>query len=199
MGVMDEIGVIAEMGVRRHRLTVDEYYRMAEVGLLAPDARVELIEGEIIEMPAIGSRHASCVRRLNALLVQAVGNAAMVSVQDPVRLDDWSEPEPDLMLLRPRDDFYARSHPTAHDVLLLIEVSDTTARYDREIKTQLYAQHGVPEVWMIDLDHACVRFFRRPTADGYADVSTSNSPGVTPVGLLPDVLIDLSPLLSGAA
>ena len=196
MGVMDEIGLGASMGVRRHRLTVSEYYRMVEVGLLAPDARVELIEGEMIEMAPIGSRHGSCVMRLDAQLQGSVGQRALVSVQNSVRLDDRSEPQPDLVLLRPRDDFYSRAHPTADDVLLLIEVADRSARYDIEIKTRLYAQHGIPEVWIIDLEQACVRFFRSPMPAGYGDVSSTERPGMTSVALLRGVSVDLSQVLA---
>lgn len=181
--------------LKRHRLTVADYYRMGEAGIFAPDARVELIEGEIIDMAPIGTRHGSTVKRLNALLVAAVGSRAIVSVQDPLRLDDLSEPEPDLMLLQARADFYASAHPTAADVLLLIEVADTSARYDREIKLPLYARHGVCEVWIVDLEARLLRLFRAPSGETYTQISTSAAPGRTPIAALPDVEIDLSQLL----
>ena len=179
----------------RHRLTVADYYRMGEAGIFAPEARVELIEGEVIDMAPIGTRHGSAVKRLNALLVAAVGARAVVSVQDPLRLSDLSEPEPDLMLLQPRADFYAGAHPGAADVLLLIEVSDTSARYDREIKLPLYARHRVPEVWIVDLEARLVRFYRAPAADTYAEASVTASPGCTPIAALPGIEIDLAPIL----
>ncbi len=191
MGAIDD-----KMGVTRHRLTVDEYYRMAEVGLLAADARVELIDGEIVHMPAIGSKHAGTVRRLDKLFQEAVGHRVVISVQAPLRLDRHNEPEPDLMLLRPREDFYARSHPTASDVLLLIEVSDTTARYDREIKLELYARYGIPETWIFDLDSALLRQYRRPADARYLDIAEATNPGVTPIAMLAGVAVDLSGLLS---
>jgi len=179
----------------RHRLTVDDYYRMGEAGIFAPSARVELIEGEVIDMAPIGSRHAAAVARLNRASTAAVGTAAIVSVQNPLRLNDRSEPEPDLMLLKPRADFYANAHPTAADVLLLIEVADTSARYDREIKLPLYARHGVPEVWIVDLDARLVRFFRAPVGEAYTDVSAMANPGAMSVGSFPGVDIDLSQVL----
>lgn len=133
---------------------------MAEVGLLAPDARVELIEGEIIDIAPIGSRHAGAVDRLAQMLIRAVGERAIVGVQRPIRLGTQSEPQPDLALLRPHPDFYSEAHPTAADILLLIEVSDTTWRYDREIKLSLYARHGIPEVWIANVDRKELHCFR---------------------------------------
>lgn len=193
MGVIEEFP--AELGVQRHRLTVERYHRMAETGVLAPDARVELIEGVIVDMAPIGSRHAAIVKRLNARLASAVGARAIVSVQDPIRFGDRSEPQLDLALLRPREDFYADSLPTAADALLVIEVSQATAAYDRQVKVPLYAQHGVPEVWIVDLDFSLVRFYRTPQADRYADITATEAPGATPVRMLAGVTIDLSGLL----
>jgi Uma2 family endonuclease len=181
--------------LKRHRLTVADYYRMGEVGIFAPEARVELIEGEIIDMAPIGSKHASMVARVAQAAMSAAGSAAIVYPQNPLRLGDRSEPEPDLMLLKPRADFYADSHPTAADVLLLIEVADTSARYDREIKLPLYARHGVQEVWIVDLEARLVRFHREPTGDAYAQVSTTATPGRTPIAALPGIEIDLTQIL----
>ena len=156
---------------RTHRLTVDEYYRMAEVGVLAPDARVELIEGKIIDMAPIGSRHAAAADLLAERFIQALGGSALVRVQGPVRLGPRSEPQPDISLLKPRDDRYAKSHPTAADVLLLVEVSDTSLQFDREIKARLYARHGIPELWIADLNDERLHIFRTPREGDYADVS----------------------------
>ncbi|MBI4639469.1 MAG: Uma2 family endonuclease [Candidatus Tectomicrobia bacterium] len=150
--------------------TVTEYYLMAEAGILSEDDRVELIEGKIMNMSPIGSRHAACVKRLNTLFSRQVGQAALVSVQDPIRLDDYSEPEPDLALLRPRDDFYAQGHPTPADVLLIVEVADTSEEYDREVKILLYARAGIPEVWLVSLPRDLFEIYRRPTPNGYQDV-----------------------------
>jgi Uma2 family endonuclease len=182
--------------IRRHRLTLDEYHRMAEAGVLAPDARVELIEGEVIDMAPIGSRHASVVKRLNRILVSAVGGRAIVSVQDPIQLSTRSEPKPDIALLQPSDDYYAKALPAAADCLLVIEVADTTSAYDRQIKSPLYARHGVPELWIVDLDMRVLRLCRRPEAEGYADITASEVPGLTPLPSLPGVSVDLTGILA---
>ena len=150
--------------------TIEEYHRMAEAGILHEDDRVELIEGKIIQMAAIGSRHAACVKRLNKLLVREVGDSGVVGVQDPVVLPVSSEPEPDVTVLRPRDDFYAAGHPVPEDVLLLIEVSDTSLEYDRDVKVPLYARAGIPEVWVVDLTGEEILAYLRPEGIAYAEV-----------------------------
>jgi Uma2 family endonuclease len=130
---------------------VDEYYRMAQAGVLTPDDRVELIEGEIVKMSPIGSPHAACVSRLNSLLQSMLRRKAIVSVQNPVRLNDFSEPVPDVTLLQPRKDFYSSQHPRPTDVMLIIEVAETTVISDRHVKVPLYARNSIPEVWLVNL------------------------------------------------
>ncbi len=137
--------------ISKYYFTVAEFERMGEAGVFTKDARLELIEGEIIEMSPIGSRHAACVKFLSRFLNRTVGDIALVSTQDPIRLNDFSEPEPDLALLRLRDDFYREAHPTPADVLLIIEVADTTLAYDRQVKMPLYAKAGVAETWIVNL------------------------------------------------
>jgi Uma2 family endonuclease len=188
------MNAMTDSGVMKHRLTVDDYYRMAEVGVLAPDARVELIEGEIIDMPPIGSRHGGTVSWLIHRLVAAVGDGAIVTSQSALRLNRYNEPQPDLMLLRPRADYYRRSHPTAEDVLVLIEISDSTWRYDREIKVPLYARHGVREAWIVGLKARELHCFRAPHNGQYTDVIAIQTPGTIPVPTLGGVEIDLSEL-----
>ncbi len=155
----------------RRRFTADEYHRMGQAGILGEDDRLELLEGEIVEMAPIGSRHQATVDRLNRLFSARAGEEAMVRVQGPVRLGEDSEPQPDLVLLRRRSDFYASAHPGPDDVLLLVEVSDTTAEYDREVKAPLYARRGVVEVWLVDLEAEAIDVYRGPTAQGYHEVS----------------------------
>ena len=149
------------------RFTVDEYYRMADAGILTEDDRVELIEGEIVELPPIGSRHAACVDRLNRLFVTQVGDRAIVRVQNPIRLSERSEPEPDLALVRARPGFYAEAHPGPGDLLLIVEVAETSFDYDRSVKSRLYARAGIPELWIVELQRDRVEVFSEPRADGY--------------------------------
>ena len=160
----DRVELIA---ARRRPFTVGEYYRMAEAAILTEEDRVELIAGQIVAMSPIGSRHAACVDRLNGLLHRQPGPAFIVRVQSPIALDAYSEPEPDLVLLRARADFYTAAHPSAADVLLAIEVADTSVEYDREVKLPLYAQAGVPEVWLIDLQKGHIEVYARPQSGAY--------------------------------
>ena len=149
----------------RWRFTVHDYHRMGEAGILHEDDRVELIEGELVEMTAIGTRHFSCVNRLTRMLVMNVGDEAIVSVQNPVRLNEYNEPQPDFTVIRPRD--YRESLPKPEDVLLLIEVSDTTLAYDRGVKLPLYARAGIREVWIVDLPGETIERHTDPSEEGY--------------------------------
>ncbi|MBI3374901.1 MAG: Uma2 family endonuclease [Betaproteobacteria bacterium] len=189
------MGLLDEFPELKHRISVDAYHRMGDAGVFAPDARIELIEGEIFDKVPIGSRHASVVNRLNRIIVQAVGDRAITRVQGPVRLGDLSEPEPDLALLLPRTDYYRDALPGAADVLLIIEVADSTQRLDRRVKVPLYARHGVPEVWVIDLENGLVHFYRRPDNGAYAEISAAEHPAATPIVALPGITIDLSGVL----
>ncbi|MEA1049085.1 Uma2 family endonuclease [Lamprobacter modestohalophilus] len=149
------------------RLGVDAYHQMIHAGIFDEDDRVELIDGELRAMPPINPDHAGKNKRLNRLLSLRVGDRALVSVQDPLTLAPRSEPEPDLMLLRPRDDFYEGANPTPADVLLVIEICNSSLQYDREVKVPLYAAHRVPEVWLVDLQHRRLELYREPGSDGY--------------------------------
>jgi Uma2 family endonuclease len=184
---------------RRHRITVDEYHRMAEVGLLAPDARVELIEGEIIDMAPIGNRHMSVVDRLTRLFVLAAGEDAIVRVGGSVRLGRMSEPQPDLIILKPRADFYSDEFASGQETFLVIEVSDTSLRYDREIKMPLYARHGVPEAWIVNLQHELLLVFAEPADGAYRQHRVVERPGRMTLAAMPGLEVDLSSLLPGAA
>ena len=186
------MGLLEEFPGLKHRISVDAYHRMGDAGVFAPDARIELIEGEIIDMAPIGSRHASVVDQLTRIIVGAVGERAITRVQGPVRLGDLSEPEPDLALLIPRADYYRDALPGAAEVLLIIEVADSTQRLDRRVKVPLYARHGVPEVWVIDLENGLVHFHRRPDNGAYAEISATEHPSSTPIATLPGITIDLS-------
>jgi Uma2 family endonuclease len=181
--------------VRVWRFTVDDYHRMAEAGILGEDDRVELIEGQVVPMSPIGGPHVGCVNRLNRLLVTRAGPRAVVSVQNPVRLDRHSEPQPDLAVLRPKADDYASGVPLAADVIVLIEVCDSSVRYDREVKVPLYAKAGVAEVWLVDLGARELRVHRRPSASGYSDVTTRRSGEVVSPLALADVTLTVDEVL----
>lgn len=140
----------------RHRFTVKDYHRMAEAEVFDPEDRVELVDGEVLEMAPIDSRHAGCVNRLNYLFVSRLGQRAVIAPQNPVEVDDYSEPQPDLVVLRARDDFYSNSHPAPGDVLLVVEVSNTTLRFDLGRKAALYLAGGIPEVWVVDVNAGVV-------------------------------------------
>lgn len=140
---------------------------MADAGIFGEDDRVELLAGEIVEMTPIGSRHAACVSRLNRLLSQRLGEEYIVRVQDPVRLDDHSEPQPDVAVVKARRDFYRDAHPGPTDVLLAIEVADTSADTDRAEKVPLYSGAAIPEAWVVDLSSRVIDVYRQPARDGY--------------------------------
>ena len=166
---------------------------MVEAGILHEDDRVELIEGEIVEMAAIGTRHFSCVNGLNRLLVRGVGDEAIVSVQNPVRLDEHNEPQPDLAVLRVRD--YRESLPTPEDVLLLMEVSDTTLRYDREVKLPLYARAGIREVWILDLPGKVIERHTGPSGSSYRNTERVRSGQALAPLTLPELTLRVDELL----
>jgi len=142
---------------------------MGETGILERDDHLELVEGEIIRMSPIGSRHAACVRRLTALFAQRLGARACVSVQNPVVLGRHSELQPDVAILRPRADAYAEHHPGPADILLIVEVIDSSGNYDRGTKLPLYARARLPEVWLVDLPQATIDIYRAPSLRGYRD------------------------------
>ena len=156
----------------RHRISVDAFHRMGETGILGPADRVELIDGEIIDMSPIGALHAAIVDILARHFGRRAGEAVFIRCQNPLRLDDVNELEPDIAILRPRADFYTTGHPGPADVLLVIEVSDTSLAYDLGTKVPLYARHGIPEVWVIDAATRRTRVFRQPTGGRYTDESS---------------------------
>jgi Uma2 family endonuclease len=182
---------------QRHRLTVRAFHRLAEAGILGEDDRVELIEGALVDMPPIGSEHAGEVRVLIQLLTRAAADVAIVDAQNPLVLGQESEPQPDIMLLKRRADFYRRSHPGPEDVLLLIEVADPSAHYDRTVKIPLYARFGIAEVWLLDLPHRRLGVYRtpRPEHSAYQHLQQHFDGTVSPA-LLPGVAIDVAQLFA---
>jgi Uma2 family endonuclease len=175
-----------------YRFTRDEYHRMARTGILPPDARVELINGEILEMSPIGRRHKVSVDRLTDIFAPQLHGKAIVRVQSSIVLSDGQEPEPDITLLRYRADFYNDSHEAPADILLIVEVADTSEGYDRRTKGPLYARYGIPELWIADVNRDRLTVYRDPTPDGYATTQVL-SPGqsVSPI-MFPDLTVPIS-------
>lgn len=152
------------------RLTVADYHRMVECGILSEDDRVELLDGQVVPMTPIGSPHAGCVNRLTRMLTHTLGDRATIAVQNPAVLNDWSEPQPDVTVLEPRPDGYAAAHPGPADVRLLIEVADSSLARDQEIKLPLYAGAGVAEVWIVNLAADHIHLYRDPGTADYRSV-----------------------------
>ncbi|VAW32066.1 COG1355, Predicted dioxygenase [hydrothermal vent metagenome] len=155
--------------VEKRLWTVDEYHGMARAGILHENDRLELIKGEVVAMSPIGVRHAACVNRLTSLFAIQFEGKAVLSIQNSVRLDEQSEPVPDVVLFKYREDFYSQQVATAADVLLLIEVSDSTLPYDRNVKRPLYAQANITEYWLINLVDNSVEVHRQPEDGAFTE------------------------------
>jgi len=158
--------------ITRKRFTVDEYHRMSDIGLFPEDKRFELIRGEILEMPGAKPPHSGRVNRLNHLFMNRLGDSVIVSVQNPSSIDDYSEPVPDVSLLKPRLDFYTKNHPLPEDVLLVIEISHTTLRFDTRIKGPLYAEAGIPEYWILNIPQNVLEVRTDPVNGRYTRLQT---------------------------
>ena len=181
-----------ENALERHRRTLAEYRRPGETGTLAPAPRVEPIDGEIAGTTPIGPAHAAVVHLPDGRLARAVGDAAIVRVRNPIELSERSEPEPDLALPRPRTDHYRPARPRPADVLLVVEVADSTLARERDVKRALYARYGVPEYWIVDVGGERVTLFREPSGERYAREETPDDLRAVAVGALDGVRVDLS-------
>jgi Uma2 family endonuclease len=176
--------------------TTAEYHTMLQAGILTEEDRVELIEGEILQMTPIGSRHAGCIKDLNGIFSQSLGKRAVVGVQDPVHLNDFSEPQPDLSVLQPRGDKYRGSHPGPDDVFLLIEVADSSTGHDRTLKVPLYGRCGIPECWLLDLPGGLLDVHRDPTPDGYRTRHRLRAGDTVSPLAFPDLVLDVATLIA---
>ena len=184
-----------DAAVTRRRFTVDEYHCMGTAGILHEDDRVELVEGDIVEMSPIGDRHAGCVRYLLGWFNEQVRGRALVDVQNPIRLSQHLEPQPDVVLLRPRPDWYRRQHPAAEDILLLIEVADTSPAYDKGTKLPLYERAGIPEVWIVALEGERIEVYREPAGGRYRQVTVHERGSILAPGAFPDIGISCDEIL----
>lgn len=152
------------------RFTVTEYHQMSETGIFSPDEKVELINGEVVTMSPMGVRHASVMRRTRTLLYSLLGGVGFIDEQYPIAFDEHSEPEPDIMVIRHRDDYYEDEHPTSDDVLLIVEVSGTSLSFDTKTKLELYARNNVAEYWVIDIQSDRFLVHTEPKDSAYAEV-----------------------------
>ena len=184
------------IAAEKRRFTADEYQRMGEAGILCPDDRVELIEGEVVVMSPIGPRHNACVSSANQAMVRAAGDTAIVLPQGSVRLDLHSEPQPDLVLLKPRADFYASRHAGPADILLVVEIAASSIDYDRDVKARVYAKAGILELWLVDLNTNVVSRYAQPQDGMFRDVEQHRPGGSIAPGSLPACVISVNALLA---
>ncbi len=181
----------------RHRLDVDEYYRIGEAGIFGEDDRIELIDGALIDMAPISQPHAGIVSALCEVLVLASSHRHIVWPQNSIRLDRWNAPQPDLAVLRRRPDFYSRGERAgAADVLLILEVADFSLKYDQLVKLPLYARAGIPELWIVDAQRRTLIAYRNPAGDGYAETTNHQSGDVLALALAPDIVVRLDLLFA---
>jgi len=179
----------------RVRFNVTDYHRMIDAGILSEDDALELIDGEIVAMSPVGAHHSGTVKKLNRLLMQTLGNDAIIGVQDPIRLADDTEPEPDLSVLVPRSDFYTKSIPVPAEILLLIEVADPSLLADRLVKIPRYATAAIPEVWLVDLDNNRIERHNSPRAGVYRDVVVVGPGQVMASSVVPGVILSADQIL----
>lgn len=180
---------------QKHRITLDEWRRMGEAGIFPPESRIELIDGEIIEMSPIGFNHAGHVTRLMNYFAPLLADSALMTAQNPLQLGDLSEPEPDFMLLRPEPSFYSTRHPQADDVLLLVEIADTSLSYDRSQKMRLYAAHNIPEYWLLNLNATSLEVYKQPQSTGYAEKSVLHRGDSVQLLLLEHIRVNVADIL----
>ncbi|MEY4211377.1 MAG: hypothetical protein RLZ92_1758 [Pseudomonadota bacterium] len=180
---------------QKHLTDLAEWHRMGEAGIFPPESHLELIEGEILTMAPIGFNHSGQVNRLNRIFNQLVADQTIISIQNPLQLGDLSEPEPDLVLLKPEADDYSNRHPNANDVLLIIEVSDSTLRFDRGQKLRLYANHQIPEYWIVNLIDHCLEVYRQPDNGDYLDKTVRGKTDQINLLALPEIKVAVESIL----
>lgn len=181
--------------VLKRRFTVADYHKMAEIGVFKADEKNELVDGEIIVISPIGKRHAACVSRISELFFSRLATVASVRVQNPIILDDFSEPQPDIVLVKRRSDFYEARHPQTTDIFLLVEVADTTIDFYLSVKIPLYCQNGIQEVWLVDLNQNCIRMYRTPTSNGYQLIQLLEAEQILTLSAFPKNQINVKEIL----
>ena len=186
---------MATINPTKHLTNLDEWRKMGEANIFSPESRVELINGEIIDMAPIGSNHAGHLKRINKLFTRLMPDNLITGVQDPLQLGDLSEPEPDFMLLKPNPDFYTSRHPIANDVLLLVEIADSSLKFDQIQKLRLYALHNIPEYWLLNLNDVCLEVYKKPHGEVYAEKTTLYSGDSITLSQLTNITIQVADIL----
>lgn len=184
------------LNVTRKLFTVSEYDQMIAAGIFEEDDRVELVGGEIVEMSPISVRHALCVNKLSQQLIRNLGREVMVSVQNPIQLDELSEPEPDIVIVQLQENVYTTSHPYPKNILLLIEVAETSLAYDLNVKLPRYAAAMIAETWIVDLNKDEVKVYRQPTVDGYGETAVYHPNDTLSPTAFPKLQITVKDILS---
>jgi Uma2 family endonuclease len=179
----------------KHLTNLDEWQRLGEANIFPPGSRVELVNGEILEMSPIGSNHSGHLVRLINFFTPKIVGKALANAQNPLQLGDLSEPEPDFMLLKPSADFYSSRHPIANDVLLLIEIADSSLAFDQNQKLHLYATYNIPEYWLLNLNDNCLEVYRKPKGEVYAEKTTLYVGDNVTLSQLPDLIIEIADIL----
>ena len=180
----------------RKKFTITEFEQMAETGIIKDEDRIELIEGELIEMGKIGKRHAACVDRLNDLFRDKFGKRVLVRSQNPIQLSDYSQPQPDLAILTRKSDYYETAHPTPDDIFLLVEVADTTIKFDQEIKIPLYAKHNILEVWLVNLNQEIVEVYYQSNINSYTTKKIFTKKQIISPISFPEIKINVSEIFT---
>jgi Uma2 family endonuclease len=186
------------MVLTRHKFSTNDYHQMIELGILTKDDHVELINGEIIAMAAIGSHHSGCTNKSSQFFNKRLSARVIVSTQNPIALEDGTEPEPDIALLIPRDDFYAKGHPTPADIFFVLEIADTSFLYDKEVKLMKYARASIAEAWLLNLNQDEILACRDPSSDGYQGIQTIQRGQTLSLLAFPDITVSVDDLLAAS-
>ena len=186
---------MATVNPTKHLTNLDEWRKLGEANIFPPESRLELINGEILDMAPIGFNHSGHLNRINKLFARLIPDDVIPSVQNPLQLGDFSEPEPDFMLLKSNADFYSSRHPIAGDVLLLIEVADSSLAFDQNQKLRLYALHGIPEYWLLNLNDSCLEVYRNPNGEVYAEKTTLHSGDTITLSQLNEITVSMADIL----
>lgn len=196
MQTVSELEKADAPAIARRKFRVEEICKMVEVGILPEESGWELIDGEVIHRMTIGSKHAGTIIRLGKLFERKIGDKTLVSIQNPIHIDDYNEPEPDIAILKPREDFYAESHPLPDNILLLIEISDSTIKFDREVKKTLYAEAEIAEFWLVNLKDNTIECYSSPKNGNYRLAQILEKGETVKSGTIENLILNVEEILA---